>query len=418
MLYEWLAQADDRRFDLAFKRYYAETSTQLIRYLARRSSLADLDCEQIAVDALLKFFSRVGRERRQASASVGLALSQIVPLNLGAFHVQQVQRWTREIGSFRHASMNFTAEDGTGNVKSQIQALTDSIAPLQHQGYHLLETARALVTGNAPAGPRSGCESCAIEEASADEEAITDEEAISLEYELLRKFALSLRDAAHSSADSIDVESRHPGLVRFVDGAWTVVEVLPLLRVPTSGYLFDIAHSLYLDECKARGRRKRGGSGYATGGVEASGAAGTPAMATGFSLDDRDWPDDADGNRSAVSFAAAITDFGVDPTGEHIDEDFCERFYAYLRKPLQDAEEAHQQAAARGRAAAERKRLESVARKSERLMAVLAMRIEGRTQQEIAATLELSRNQVKYIVEHVQSAYEQFCTATARTGRS
>jgi DNA-binding CsgD family transcriptional regulator len=127
--------------------------------------------------------------------------------------------------------------------------------------------------------------------------------------------------------------------------------------------------------------------------------------------DDSDWPDEDAGNRGTVSFGSAIDDLGADPTGEQIDEDFCERFYAYLRRPLQEAEEAYEQASTRGRAAAERKRLESIAKKNDRLMTVLVMRIEGRTQEEIAATLELSRNQVKYIVELVQSAYRQFCSA-------
>ena len=55
MLCEWLAETDERRFDQAFSRYYAEASAQVVRYLARRSSLPDLDCEQIAVDALASY---------------------------------------------------------------------------------------------------------------------------------------------------------------------------------------------------------------------------------------------------------------------------------------------------------------------------------------------------------------------------
>jgi DNA-binding CsgD family transcriptional regulator len=110
------------------------------------------------------------------------------------------------------------------------------------------------------------------------------------------------------------------------------------------------------------------------------------------------------------------TDLSVDPVLEQIDEDFCEQFYKHLRKPVEEAETAYQEATARGgRGEAERKRLESIAKKNERLMTVLAMRIEGRTQEEIAENLEISRNQVKYIVELVQSAYEQFCATAART---
>ena len=54
MLYAWLAETEDRKFDRAFQRYYEVASPSLVRYLVRGSSLPDLDCEQIAVDALLK----------------------------------------------------------------------------------------------------------------------------------------------------------------------------------------------------------------------------------------------------------------------------------------------------------------------------------------------------------------------------
>src|SRR3984885_15894331 len=90
MLYTWLAEPDNGKFDQAFKKYYAEASSKLVAYLARRSSLLDLDCEQIAVDALLKFFCRVGRDRREAAESIVAALAQVRPLNLGPFHARHV----------------------------------------------------------------------------------------------------------------------------------------------------------------------------------------------------------------------------------------------------------------------------------------------------------------------------------------
>jgi len=58
--------------------------------------------------------------------------------------------------------------------------------------------------------------------------------------------------------------------------------------------------------------------------------------------------------------------------------------------------------------------LESISNKNERVITVLSMRIEGQTQEEIAEALGISRNQVKYIVELMQAAYEQFCAAAAR----
>jgi hypothetical protein len=64
MPYAWLAEPDNQKFERAFKKYHDEAFIGLVKYLARRSSSLKLDFEQIAVDALLKFFSRVGRGRR------------------------------------------------------------------------------------------------------------------------------------------------------------------------------------------------------------------------------------------------------------------------------------------------------------------------------------------------------------------
>jgi len=47
-------------------------------------------------------------------------------------------------------------------------------------------------------------------------------------------------------------------------------------------------------------------------------------------------------------------------------------------------------------------------RKLQRITAVLGLMGEGYTQAQIAAQLDLSRNQVKYVVELVQEAYERF----------
>jgi DNA-directed RNA polymerase specialized sigma24 family protein len=386
MLYAWLAESDDRKFDQAFQRYYAEASPNLVRYLCRRSSLADLDCEQIAVDALLKFFTRVGRERRQAAETVARTLPEIEPLNLGPFHVRHVQRWTGEVGDFRQTSMSFkltAADPGPQAWKADIQAQIDGIAPLQRQGLSLLDTVRRALAGDA------------VEPDSV--------------HEVVRAFAAGLQEAAASGSPP-DAESQYPGVIRFVDGTWSVVDVLPALRIPTNGYLFDIAQSLYLDECKARGRKKRGGSGVL--GEEPA----SPHGLAPFMLDEEASVPEADEyGGGGFSAAAALPEApGADPAAEQIDEDFCERFYEYLRKPLSDAEEAYRIAAAAGKGKAERKRLESLGEKHARLMSVLSMRIEGHTQEAIAEALHLSRNQVKYMTEQVQAAYQHFCTVSSR----
>jgi DNA-directed RNA polymerase specialized sigma24 family protein len=415
MLYAWLAESDDRKFDRAFQRYYGEASPSLVRYLVSRSSLPDLDCEQIAVDALLKFFTRVGRDRRQAAQSVSHALPQIQPLNLGPFHVRQVQRWTADVGSFKNRSMSFTLtpDDAAGREwKAEIQTQTDGIPPLQRQGLHLLEAARiavAVIAEPAPLAPESLRTDGTAEASPAEHAAI-------------RAFAEGLREATEAGATGATAaESRHPGVLKFVGGTWAVVDVLPALRIPTNGYLFDIAQSMYLDECKARGRKKRGGSGVLAARPDDGQAFDGPTSSiTPFVLDEERAFEEADSEGSggsSVTFAARPGEFTADPTAELIDEDFCEQFYACLRKPLHDAEEAYRQAAAVGKADAERKRLASVSDKHARLMAVLTMRIEGQTQEAIAQLLDLSRNQVKYIAEQVQAAYQQFCASAMRPAR-
>ena len=413
-LYAWLAEPDTRKFDQAFKVYYAEASSNVVRYLARRSSLPDLDCEQIAVDALLKFFCRVGRDRRQAAELVSNTLPLVQPLNFGPFHIRQVQRWTTDVGSFKDTSMSFTvgpADDTERAWKTEIQALSDNIPPLQRQGCHLLEPARTAVSDISPTG-EGNADGMEAREDTAPEE-----------YVKIRQFASALRSAAKDGTPAASAaEARHPGVIRFVDGSWSVIDALPLLRIPTNGYLFDIAQSLYLDECKSRGRKKRGGTGVVPMADSAAEDPDDPTHPlTRISLEENGAPEDAlesdeASGLTAAGFGAAAADPAFDPATDQISEEFCQRFFAYLRKPLADAEEAYQQASARGAAKAELKRLESISEKNERMISVLTLRIEGETQEAIAERLGISRNQVKYIVELMQSAYEQFSATVLRSG--
>jgi DNA-binding NarL/FixJ family response regulator len=98
----------------------------------------------------------------------------------------------------------------------------------------------------------------------------------------------------------------------------------------------------------------------------------------------------------------------VDPTPQYEAEDLFERFYEYLRRPVEDAARACANAAGTRRAGAERHKLDSLTRKLQRITAVLGLMGEGYTQAQIAAQLAVSRNQVKYIVELVQEAYARF----------
>lgn len=351
LLYAWLTEPEDRKFDRAFEKYHDEAFAGLVRYLARCSSSRGLDFEQIAADALLRFFSRVGRERRGASDLIRDALTQIHPLDLGSWHVREVRCWTAEVGSFRETSMTFkvTQLEERRNWMAEIQALAEKIPPLQRQGGHVLESVRAALS---PA----------------------------------------------------------PGAAQFVEFTLIIVESLPLLRVPTNGYLFDMAQSLYLDECKFQGRLKRCGTD-------------TWHPLNRINLDDEESSSEYSSNEDSAQvaaprqmvFASDLADAALDPESDLAGEDFCEKFYAYLRRPLDLAEEAYRIAAANGPAKAERKRMESLGSKWDRVIGVLTMRIEGHTQEDIAQVLDLSRNQVKYIAELVQEAYEQFSALCTRS---
>jgi DNA-directed RNA polymerase specialized sigma24 family protein len=265
MLYAWLAEPNDSKFEQAFQKYYDAAFGTVVRYLARRAGGADLDLEQMAVDALLKFFCKAGRDRRLASEKIRDTLPGIEPLDGGPIHVRQVKRWTADVAAFHDTAMAFmVAQDGTAerDWKGEIHALAAAIPPLQQQGCHILNAVQSAVArildpdadrahqedskepedGRVPAGTAAG-------------------------------FAARLRlEVDHHSAVAAAVETKLPGTLRFVAGSWTVIESLPALRVPTNGYLFEIAHSVYLDECKARGRRKRGGSGIADLGHAADAA--------------------------------------------------------------------------------------------------------------------------------------------------
>ena len=82
-----------------------------------------------------------------------------------------------------------------------------------------------------------------------------------------------------------------------------------------------------------------------------------------------------------------------------------------MREPLDRATAQYEAAWSPGRAAAERRKVETLTQKFTRTMAVLSSMGEGYTQEQTAGRLDISRNQVKYIIELVQEAYLRFAEA-------
>jgi DNA-directed RNA polymerase specialized sigma24 family protein len=207
--------------------------------------------------------------------------------------------------------------------------------------------------------------------------------------------------------------------MHFVHYVVIVIRGVARLRVPTNGYLFEIAMSLYLDDYRKRRRQKRGGSDYpsphdAVADSDAERCEHPLERLADQDLDEENYPDLAamqgsPGAQPRLSAECA----SIDPTRTLEDEEYFERFYAYLRAPVDAAELAFEAARRRGGALAEQRKRDSLAQKFSRTMAVLTAIGEGYTQEQAAERLQLSRNKVKYVIETLQEAYAQFAARSA-----
>jgi DNA-directed RNA polymerase specialized sigma24 family protein len=426
-LYAWLLEPDEQRFERAFKAYFDVAYPSVIRRLARLSRWDPLHLEELAQDALLRFFDKVGRDRREASEAVRLWLPQLRPLNFGVFHERLITGWTKEVGSFREAAMGFRPpQPDDTEWKTCIHALAERIPALQGQGRHLLHSVHlelrwvsddAEIASAVPTEPDTD----QIRGQSDDDSQNKGPGVLAsntCEQQLVEEMLAK-------SARAIGAEEAHPGTSVFVQGTSTIVRVLPRLRVPTNGYLFEIAATIYLDECKKRGRQKRGGTSAFTRDQPETADHGDiafnnpmePLTLDSFSGDDGEERFDDAAPPMAAHCATGFTVPAVDPTSRYENEDLFEKFYDYLRKPLDDAIETFHKAQKSGRGAAERRRVDALTDKFSRSMSVLSILGEGYTQEQTAERLGLSRNQVKYIIESVQEAYARFaadfaCPAT------
>lgn len=336
-LHSWLTEPDEKRFERAFSGFFELAFPAVVRYLARLSYWDTGRVEDLAQEALLRFFDRVGRRRRDAFRTVVSTLATLRVPELGRFHERQVQAWRDDASTFAAEVMAFRASPDDAASRAAILAFVERGDSLQRQAGLLL---RVL-----PAADLPPCDAQAFREA---------------------------------------IER--------------VSACLPPLRVPSTNYLFQIARSIFLDECKMRGRLKRGG---------APPIALDPPDATAA-----DTPEEESLATAAYTPTLALPrEPAVDPTHEYENEEFFAKFIEYLRAPLDRAAHAFHLASTCGPATAERRRLESLTVKHTRTMTVLAAVGEGHSQEEVADRLGLSRNQVKYIVEQVQAAYAQFAAS-------
>lgn len=416
-LYAWLLESNERRFELGFKAYFDVAYPSVIRYLARLSRWDPVHLEELAQDALLRFFDKVGRNRREASEAVGASMAQIRPLNFGAFHERKVNSWINDIGSFKESAMGFRLPQSENTEwKSSVRALAERIPVMRNEGCRLLHSVHLELRwtfADLDLRPTAAMDPKAGQFDGDDLIPGNGEANANCEERLVEEMLTQTARAAIAEQD-------HPGATLFVQGTWTIVRALPSLRVPTNGYLFEIAGTIYLDECKKRGRQKRGG----TGALIASPAEGVGNDFSNhpierialelFAADEGDGQFDDAAPAKAGNNVGGFTVPSVDPTSQYENEDLFEKFYEYLRRPVDDAVDAFNEAQKVRRAIAERRKLDSLTDKFSRTMSVLSIMGEGYTQDQTAERLGLSRNQVKYILEVVQESYARFTADTHR----
>jgi DNA-directed RNA polymerase specialized sigma24 family protein len=424
-LYTWLSETDDRESTLAFNSYFLLAYPALIRHLARFAPSDPALLEEIAQDSLLKFFERIGRGRRAASEAVAGALRQIQPISQGSFHERQVRAWTTDVDSYRRVTMSFrlprAESDESATWKNTIRELALQIPTLQQQGWHLIDGVRIELqwqeVADQEAAPHLehlvGAHALTTDAATNGE--ITAAPATDPATASLVSAVMESAPSAHSA------EIRQPGTLQFVYCAVTMIRAIPRLRVPTNGYLFEIAMSLYLDDYRRRRRQKRGGAGSpsAHDAVRTDSDGEPLEHPLENQLADHDLGEEilpevaaADGWPSTRLRANAEC-ASTDPIRTLEDEEYFERFYAYLRAPVDAAESAYEAARVRGGALAERRKWYSLAQKLSRTMAVLTAIGEGYTQEQAAERLQLSRNKVKYVIETLQDAYARFVARSA-----
>lgn len=408
LLVEWVGESDESRAEGAFRAYYSIAFPSLVRHVQLRTGWDLASSEDVAQEAVLRFFERVGRGRREAAARIRLAAIQLTAPHNADPYSTRIAHWAREVGAAVDCAVGFRPSSDA-HWRTAADALSAQILSLQRMGWRLMDEARAALQGKPDEREASRTDALTRLPAGTEgtESADVNEGAIA---EFARKFTQA---RPLKGAHGLAAQKRRAELGSLLESVLTIVESLPRLRVPSNGYLFEIATSVFLDEIKRRRRKKRGGgAGHAVDAYTRQTRGPHPLEA----LPD-EFPAPADEGiglegcpacETPVLGAADSTFAATDPMVRYEHEEFFVRFYEYLRSPVARAVRAFQTARSTRRALAEQCRLECVSRKFSRMMTVLSMMGEGYTQEETARRAGLSRNQVKYILESVKEAYARF----------
>lgn len=406
-LYAWLAEEDTGRAERLFAIYFAEAFPSVIRFLKRRTSRAEADLQDIAQEALVSFFERIGKERFQSAQRIEAAIAQLVPLPFGDWHVASVTRFREDVTTLKRNTVRVTMPPELSLElaawKKWLNGLAEEIVSLQRRGCVLVIEAESRELR--PQGVTVQLPRARVHFLESNPATAVGMDVVHVHRASVEALLEDLSDAALATQLNPAVSKCSAATV-FVTKVATVVVHLPKLRVPTTSYLYDVANSLLLDAYKREAAKKRGGEGR---GLAADDADNSASLSGADSrLDDLyaleiEEPSDLDS--ASPSPVAEFT--------THIEQaDLLQRFLAYLHRPVADAAAAFEVASARGKGEAQRQRLASLTQKFGRLMDVLCLCGQDFTQEEIAQALGITRNQVKYVIESVQAAYETFAVMT------
>jgi DNA-directed RNA polymerase specialized sigma24 family protein len=263
LLYQWVGETDESRMDSAFRAYYSAAFPCLVRHVQNRTGWDRGSAEDIAQEALLRFLDRAGRGRQEAGVLVRTGLMRLSSVQVTVVDSRQVARWASDVGEFADSVINFEVPSGAGMADgdwvASIGALSAQVGSLQRRGWCLLEEARRNIL-HENAGSREPSAMGPLEDAADPQE------------REIARFAreLSWHPAAGTSPDA-KAKDRYPGVGRLAEAVLTVIGTLPRLRLPSNGFLFEIATTTLLDEIKRRRRRKRGGLDVRAAEHEASG---------------------------------------------------------------------------------------------------------------------------------------------------
>lgn len=418
LLFQWVGEADESRAEIAFRAYYSTAFPALARHVQYRTGWDPATAEDIAQEALLRFFERTGRGRREAIALVISTASRLADAGRGVPHSREIARWASEVETFANYIAALRLPSDTHSSAAAMDVWT-RIVSLQKTGWHLINDLKRKLQCNS-----RECDEPEDDSLAVFPTAVEQMDAADLSVGDIRAFVAKLvHEHSHDASGAVLTEHLQPGIGRLAESVLVLIDTLPRVRLPTNGFLFDIATTLFLDEIKRRRRKKRGGEqGLAPAREAAQSCADDMSP---FAVDIvRDeprtdlehgiWLDRCPAPLGPTCSATDTAPLAADPAVRFESEQFLLRFYEFLRSPVARAVRALEEARAQGCALAERDSLERVSRKFSRTMAVLSMMGEGYTQEETARLAGLSRNQVKYVVESVKEAYARFSADETR----